>query len=480
MSTASPGTYCPARRWNLVVAAVSSVALLAGAGCSVEESTSRRTVTYRASNALLANPERGPVVFHQPEASVAAANREPLDTPGVLDYVRRERERTGATLLRVVYSLQEWRHAPIPADFLARIDRDFATARSTGVKLIPYFAYNWVSEQEQEQGQGRDADADRIVAHLDQLRPVLHRNADVLAFMIAGFIGPWGEWHNSTSGNRAPDESMNDATRRIVDALLAAVPKQRAVALRYPDDKAALYGTEPMPPAAAFDGSPRARLGFHDESFLNDRWPDVRQQPWFYPYIDQEGLLVPQVVAFDPDTLEPGSTLDCRDLVTEVARLHVDAMLDVEGAPELTGTCAPELRRRLGYRLRLVEASVPERMRPGAPLALTFTVANDGVAPPYNERPVDVVLRHQTTGASTVVATDADPRRWVPGAPRTVRVDQPLPPGLAAGTYDVLLHLPDPAPGLRADPAYALRLADDTEFDDRTGHHDLRLTITID
>jgi hypothetical protein len=48
------------------------------------------------------------------------------------------------------------------------------------------------------------------------------------------------------------------------------------------------------------------------------------------------------------------------------------------------------------------------------------------------------------------------------------------------GTYDVLLHLPDPAPGLRADPAYAIRLADDTEFDDRTGHHDLRLTITVD
>ncbi len=475
-----PGTHRPARRRSPVVAAALSLALLAGAGCSIEGSTPRRTVAYRASDALLANPERGPVVFHQPEAAVVAANREPLDTPGFLDYLRRERERIGATLVRVVYTLQEWREAPIPADFLARIDRDFATARSTGVKLIPYFAYNWVSEQEQEQGEGSDAPADRIVAHLDQLRPVLHRNTDVLVLMIIGFIGPWGEWHNSTSGNRAPDESINDATRRIVDALLAAVPRQRAVALRYPDDKAALFGTEPMPPAAAFDGSPRARLGFHDESFLNDRWPDVRQQPWFYPYIDQEGLLVPQVVAFDPDTLRPGSTLSCRRVLDEVARLHVDAMFDVEGVSKLTGTCAPELRRRLGYGLRLVVARVPVRTQPGAPLALTFTVANDGVAPPYNERPVDVVLRHRTTGASTVVATDADPRRWAPGTPHTVRVDQLLPPGLPAGTYDVLLHLPDRAPGLRADPAHAIRLADDTAFDARTGHHDLRLTTTVD
>ena len=101
------------------------------------------------------------------------------------------------------------------------------------------------------------------------------------------------------------------------------------------------------------------------------------------------------------------------------------------------------------------------------------------MAPPYNERPVDVVLRHRATGASTVVATDVDPRRWVPGTPHAVRVDQPLPSGLAAGAYDVLLHLPDPAPRLRADPAYAIRLADDTGFDDRTGHHDLRLTVTV-
>jgi len=479
MRTAGPSTQRPARRRSLAVVAAASVVLLAGAGCSAEEPAPRRTATYRASDVLLANPERGPVVFLQPEASPAAANREPLDTPEVLDYIRRERERTGATLVRVVYTLQQWREAPIPPDFLTRVDRDFATARSQGVKLIPYFAYNWVSEAGQQQGLGRDAGADRIVAHLEQLRPVLHRNADVLAFMIAGFIGPWGEWHNSTSGNRAADDSMNDATRRILDALLAAVPKHRAVALRYPDDKAALHGTDPMPATTAFDGSPRARLGFHDESFLNNRWPDVRTQPWFYPYIDREGLLVPQVVAFDPDTLKPGSTLTCRALMTEVARLHVDAMLDVEGAAKLTGTCAPELRRRLGYRLRLTEASVPERVSPGAPLALQLTVANDGVAPPYNERAVDVVLRNRTTGALTAVPTGADPRRWLPGKDTTVTVDAPVPPGLAPGTYDVLLHLPDAAARLRADPAYAIRLADDSVFDRRTGHHDLRLAVTV-
>jgi len=463
----------------VVVAALVPVALLAATGCRAEEPVARRTATFRASDALLANPERGPVIFHQPEAASVAVNREPLDTPEVLEYVQRERARTGATLVRVVYSLQEWRDSPIPAHFLARIDRDFATARSTGYKLIPYFAYNWVPEVDYEQG--RDAGADRIVAHLAQLRPVLHRNGDVLAFMIAGFIGPWGEWHHSTSGNRAPDESesINDATRRILDALLEAVPEERSVALRYPEDKAALFGTDPMPPDTAFDRSPRARLGFHDESFLNNRWPDARQQPWFHPYIDREGAVVPQVVAFDPDTLRPGTTLSCQDVLSEVSRLHIDAMLDVEGVPKLTGECAPELRRRLGYRLRLTEASVPERVRPGAPLALAFTVANDGVAPPYNERPVDVVLRNRTTGVLTAVPTGADPRRWLPGKDTAVTVDAPVPPQLPAGAYDVLLHLPDPAPRLRADPAYAVRLADDSGYDGRTGHHDLGLAVTV-
>jgi hypothetical protein len=458
---------------------VLALVLLAAAGCGPEKPAPRRTVTYRASDAVLANPERGPVIFHQPEAGLYAANREPLDTPEVLAYFGRERERTGATLVRVVYTLQEWREAPIPAAFLDRIDRDFGTARSSGYKLIPYFAYNWVPEAQFDQG--RDADADRIAAHLDQLRPVLHRNVDVLAFMIAGFIGPWGEWHHSTSGNRAPDESesINGATRRILDALLKAVPKERAVVLRYPQDKADLFGTEPMSPTQAFDGSPRARLGFHDESFLNNRWPDDRQQPWFHPYIDKEGLLVPQIVAFDPDTLRPGTTLSCQDVLDEVSRLHVDAMLDVEGARQLTGECAPELRRRLGYRLRLTPASAPEKVRPGQPLGLAFTVANDGVAPAYNERPVRVVLRHRDTGTVRVLATDADPRRWLPGRTTTVTVDTAVPPDLAAGTYDILLHLPDASAGLQANPAYAVRLADDTVFDERTGHNHLRLSVTV-
>ena len=72
------------RRGGVVVAALVPVALLAATGCRAEEPVARRTATFRASDALLANPERGPVIFHQPEAASVAVNREPLDTPEVL------------------------------------------------------------------------------------------------------------------------------------------------------------------------------------------------------------------------------------------------------------------------------------------------------------------------------------------------------------------------------------------------------------
>ena len=61
------------------------------------------------------------------------------------------------------------------------------------MKMIPRFAYNFGPTG------APDASTDRILEHLEQLRPALVANQDVIAFVEAGFIGTWGEWHDSTS-----------------------------------------------------------------------------------------------------------------------------------------------------------------------------------------------------------------------------------------------------------------------------------------
>ena len=53
------------------------------------------------------------------------------------------------------------------------------------------------------------------------------------------------------------------------------------------------------------------------------------------------------------------------------------------------------------------------------------------------------------------------------------------PANLVSGQYDVLLALPDPAPSLHDRPAYAIQLANQNVWEDRTGFNALGQTINI-
>ncbi len=89
---------------------------------------------------------------------------------------------------------------------------------------------------------------------------MLQRNADVIAFMQAGFIGAWGEWHTSSNNLTAP-ASRN----QIRDALLAALPASRFIQLRYPPY--VMDGTPTLPPlSAVLTGG--LRVGVHNDCFL--------------------------------------------------------------------------------------------------------------------------------------------------------------------------------------------------------------------
>jgi hypothetical protein len=170
------------------------------------------------------------------------------------------------------YHVAEFRNAPLSATFLERLDQDFALARSASFKIVPRFAYNLYTG-------GPDASLAVVLAHLDQLAPLLRRNVDVLAFVELGFIGCWGELHSSSNGlvddaSFAPYSVDNTATRTIIDKAFEIVPPERMIAVRYPRFEFRYFGNEdfrPIPPltdAQAFDGTIRARWGHHDDCLV--------------------------------------------------------------------------------------------------------------------------------------------------------------------------------------------------------------------
>ena len=242
------------------------------------------TVTYKASKADFANPERGFYIAdgYDPDHGWT----DPLD----LDRLREARAK-GMTLVRMYYVIGAYRSVPIAAGVIDRVRRDLATARPAGVKMIPRFAYNFGPIG------AADAPQARILAHIEQLRPVLAGDADVIAFVEAGFIGTWGEWHSSTNG------LDNDASRRaILTKLLQVLPSERAAVVRTPSQKQGVFETKaPLTAAEGFGGSDRARIGAHNDCFLAsvDDWGTYSSTRKAVieaekSYLAQDNLFVPQ------------------------------------------------------------------------------------------------------------------------------------------------------------------------------------------
>ena len=391
------------------------------------------TANPAGTDAVILNPERG---FYQ---------YIDLVTTDDLSGIRGE----GSTLVFSYIRLDDFRDQDLPQSL----------ARDAGVKVIPRFAYNFGPWPNSEP----DASKDWVLTHIDQVTPLLQANADVIAFVQAGFIGAWGEWHSSTEG------LLDDPADKfeILEALLDALPPERAVQLRYPPYKDEGYGG-PLDAITGHDGSYASRIGHHNDCFLASdtdygTYPPGERADWL-AWLNQENLYVP--MGGETCNLYPALT-DCTPALVEFEDLRF-SYINHDYHPDVVdgwtaGGCYEEIDRRLGYRLVLTEVEWPEQVRPGGQIPLTVTVRNDGWAPPVNPRPVQVVLAAGTTHVATL---DADPRGWHPGETVVLQVRLQLPADLSEGDWELGLALPDADPVHALDARYAIQFANDGTWRD--------------
>ncbi len=393
---------------------------------------------------IFTNPERG---FY----SSADLLKEPS-----LAFVRE----SGNTLVHAPIRLDPYRDTPLPPDFLAELERGFGRVRGAGLKIIPRFMYNFgpypVSEP--------DAAEARIIGHLAQLAPVLAANADVLLLLQAGFIGAWGEWHSST--HRLDRDAR--AKRRILDAMLAAVPRDRMVALRFPTDIDDLVGR--LPPEHAFSGEPVARVGSHQDCFLGS---DTDVGTWGrtgnHVEMDKDRLAErARFVAVGGETCAPGPRANCWFASEEMRRMHW-TYLNEDFHPDVIArfhseACFIDFEIRLGYRFVLQRAAYRVD---GDHLRLVARFRNEGYAALFNPRTIIAVL--EGGGRRALLPLRSDPRRWPSLESSVIAEDLKLPDGLPDGVYRLSLWLPDPDPRLRDRPEYAIRLANQGVWDAERG-----------
>jgi hypothetical protein len=437
-------------------------------------------ITYEGTTDNFANPERGFYI----QRSFNQARPAPDSGALTAEDLRVAREKN-MSLVRMLYQIRDFREAPLPEELLKRLGADFDRARAAGVKVIPRFSYSSAIGQP-------DASVDRILAHIEQLRPIVQANADLIMFFEAGFAGAWGEWHSSTNGlfDSGPGiryPQANAKTRAILEKLLDVLPKDRMVAVRCPRFKRGFYGDEAVTVKEAFSGTAKARVGHINDCFLaspDDSGTYTDRMAEEKAFLHQDNLFVP--MGGETCSAGPGAQkfIACENAAKEMEYLRYSNLNSDYNRAVLVvwekGGCMPEMQRRIGYRFRLTEARIPERVKPGAALAMSFTVTNEGFANLNNPRPLEVVLRNKATGKLYTLALAEDPRLWIPGETKTVTVEGGIPAQAPAGSYDVLLRLPDASARLKDRPEYAVRFANATVWEPATGLNSLKAAVKLD
>lgn len=425
------------------------------------------TVSFNGTNVAIANPERG---FHE-GASVADSDDDNTTSADRMSSMYDD----GIRLARMYVRLDDYRNGPIPQSQLDALDEVFANARAGGIKLIPRFTYNFGSDP--------DASVERIEQHIEQLTPTLRDNADVIAVLQAGFIGAWGEWHSSSNG------LTNEADRdRVRDALLDALPDNRMIQLRYPDDIMEMEPT-PMTQVDAWTGSDGSRTGHKNDCFLANEhdagtYIPLSDKPMVMDYLAVMTEVTPMGGETCQVTLSQQRT-DCPTALAELELLHWDYLnLGFYGNTidkwRIDG-CFDEIDARLGYRFEMQAATASTQATPGGTLAISLDVANDGFGKLFNPRPVNVVLVNEATGAITRVEVAADARQVMPlpGSTATVDLSVAVPSNLAPGTYAIHVELPDGSSTLEDDPRFSIQMANAGTWQDGNGTNDLGLEVVV-
>lgn len=429
-----------------------------------------KIIVYATDSTNFSNPERG--FFEQSESGSSSPS------PFTELYFNQLRN-INVTLIRRLYSMTTFRKELISESYIKHIQDDMDMLRTNGLKIILRFAYTF-----NEAPPWDDAPLALVLSHIDQLTPVLQKNADVIAVLEAGFIGRWGEWHTSSNKLDNPDDM-----RTILFKLLKALPESRNVVVRYQRAKKAIYQTNlPIGEKEAFDKSNRSRTGHLNDCFVasSGDWgtympEDVDSINAQKNYLNKENKYVAQVG--ESCNCNPPRS-DCEASMKDFEMMRWSS-INMGYEPQVLKNwkrqgCYDEIAKRLGYRLRLIQSEMPKTVKIGSSFLFNFTIKNDGFASPYNPRDLELVFRSQANGSVKRVKLDFDPRRWLPdNGEIKIRAKITIPSSLAVGEYDLLLNLPDPEKTLNSNPGYSIRLANKGVWEPATGFNSLMTTVQI-
>lgn len=420
------------------------------------------TKTYSESAEAFTNPERG--FTH---LSAVSSEGQPL----TMSYLNQQNQDHISLVWRLYY-LGKFKNAPLSQAQLDLIQTDMDNLRTAGMKCILRFAYTDNSDD------GTDAPIERVEEHLDQLQPVLAANADVIAFVNAGFVGLWGEWHSSSNDLASPENA-----KRIVAKLLEVLPKAIKIQLRTPAQKRTVFETgTALTDEMGYTQEDIARVGHHNDCFMAsyDDYGTYTDPVTDKAYISQEGLYVPTGgETCPPSGVDPA---DCATALETMSLLrwtylNLDWYKPIIDGWKAEG-CFEDFEQAMGYRLSLKSLSLDTVTEPANEYPLNLTLTNTGWAPLYNYKNTSLVLVSTSSSAVYKLDLDSDIRQAKPG--EDFVIDQTIDlSDVPEGTYALHLKIADQFESIADRPEYHVRLANDGAWDAATGLNDLQQEVEV-
>ena len=422
-------------------------------------------VTYTAHNKRIANPERG-LYTQKSYHSVS---------DGVLGATSVKAARSaGRTLFLTLFYLTDYIDCDIEQAYLDNMQATFDNLRKGGGKAIVRFAY-----QNSESDKPWDATQEQVARHIEQVSPILSKNADVIYVVQAGFIGVWGEWYYTTNFHYPikTDEQYADR-RKVVDALLNALPKDRQVELRTPAFKMKMYNVglaDTLTIATAHNGTDLARLAGHNDCFLASSSDtgtfDSKRGQGDWLFWDAETRYT--IMGGETCGNQYKTLCGCENAIKRMEEQHWSYLNIGYHQGVISGWqtdgCFSEIENRLGYRLALTNAYFTTNATAGGDYRVVLNIENKGFAAPMNPRGCELVL--VGNGTKEVFKLNADPRFWFEKSVNTIDTTITLPADLAAGEYKLYLNLPDGYESLADMPSFSIQLANTDVWDEKTGYN---------
>jgi hypothetical protein len=453
---------------------------------SEQVSTSTNTVRYIADlTSVFPNPERG---WHNRRDVDGRSGNDVRDFSDV--------KAAGHTLVHSYLRLDDFKETDtIPQSYLDNMQEALDTIRAAGLKIILRPTHVW--------SESPTVSEPRILKHIEQLNAVVSKNADVINHLEVGYLGKWGEWHSGRYTNLS-SRTDGDSRYRIIERILNTTPNSLPIAMRYPMHIRELLQELPVPEGSKpLTQVQKDRIGHHGDCFLydeHDRGTYARLKIWFGDQTleQQKQYTFDMITSFGGNKIVGGET--CSEKIERIDDTQNDLAksnwteINInfwEDAIEMwkkrllpaNGNDPAEsefvrISRKLGYRLRLIDATFPKSAKAGKSFTIAANLNNDGFASIIKSRPIFLVFDN-ATNRYNIELTDIDVRKWVSGHVVLKQQTLTLPSNMASGTYKLALWLPDASVNLQSRPGYAVRFANMEMWDATKGYNLLADSLII-